>query len=103
MIEAELMRLIQMKCSLMGWRVFRNNIGSYKRGRAYIKYGVCNPGGSDLIGFTNTGRFVAIEVKIDTPTTKHQAAFLKAVIKAGGIGIVAHSTDDVSLAIDTNK
>lgn len=89
------MREIQLKCSQMGWRVFRNNIGSYRRGKAYIKYGVCNPGGSDLIGFTDRGRFIAIECKVDTPTTNAQMKFLQAVIRSGGIGIVARSTDDV--------
>lgn len=93
--ESILMHQIQMKASEMGWRLFRNNIGSYKRGGAYIKYGVCNPGGSDLIGFTDQGRFVAVECKVGTPTTDAQKRFLMAVIKAGGIGIIAHSVDDL--------
>lgn len=95
--ESVLMRAVQCKASLLGWRVFRNNCGSYKRGRAYIKYGVCNPGGSDLIGFTGDGRFVAIECKVNTPTTDAQKRFLQAVARAHGIAIIAHSIDDVHL------
>jgi hypothetical protein len=96
MNEAALTRKIQMKASKLGARLFRNNVGVHKIGKRYVRYGVCNPGGSDLIGWNWRGRFVAIEVKIDTPTTKEQQAFLTAVIRAGGIGIIAHSTDDIT-------
>lgn len=93
--ESRLMRECQLKASQLGWRLFRNNVGSYRIGQRYIRYGVCNPGGSDLIGFTHEGRFVAIECKVNTPTTAAQMRFLQAVIKAGGIGIIAHSIDDI--------
>ena len=52
-------------------------------------------GGSDLIGWTSTGRFLAIEVKRgrDRPT-EAQARFIAAVSSAGGVAGVAYSLDD---------
>ena len=97
MTEAELMREIQMAISSMGHRVFRNNIGVYKSERGdYIRYGVCNPGGSDLLGWTKDGRFLAIEVKGPKGrVTSQQTLFLDAVNRAGGVGIVARSVNDL--------
>lgn len=89
------MRKIQLEASRRGWRLMRNQTGAYHVGKRFIRYGVGGKGGADLIGWTDTGRFVAIEVKAGSPTTAHQVAFLKAVIRAGGIGIVAHSISDV--------
>lgn len=101
--ESKLMREIQIKASKQGSRLFRNNIGFCTcRGRK-IRYGVGGKGGSDLIGWTKEGKFLAIEVKIDSPTTKEQAAFLNAVIKSGGVGFIAYSTDDIEIALSTNK
>ena len=97
MSEAEIMRDIQVAVSKMGHRVFRNNIGVCQDGRGnYIRYGVCNPGGSDLLGWTRDGRFLAIEVKGPRGRlTKEQDSFLDAVKLAGGIGICAHSVEEV--------
>lgn len=56
------------------------------------------PGTSDIIGVLGgSGKFLAIEVKTgrDRATAK-QLSYLAAVIRAGGIGIVAH---DVSGAL----
>ena len=64
MPEAEIMREVQFEISKFGHRVFRNNIGVSKDERGnYIRYGVCNPGGADLLGWTSGGKFLAIEVK----------------------------------------
>ena len=75
-----------------------------------IKFGVGNPGGSDLIGIVPTvvtpemvgntvGIFAAIEVK--TPTgkpTKEQLNFIEVVLKNGGIaGICRSPTDALKL------
>ena len=96
--EAELMRDIQLALSQDGHRVFRNNIGVCKDERGnYIRYGVCNPGGSDLIGWTKDGRFLAVEVKsAKGRLTATQESFLKNVNEAGGVGICARSVQDVS-------
>lgn len=101
--EAPLMRKMQMKASEIGARLFRNTIGFCEcRGRK-IRYGVGGKGGSDLLGWTPititpqmVGRtiavFVAVEVKDGSPTTKEQMQFLQAVIRAGGVGLIANST-----------
>jgi len=92
--ESDLMRLIQVRLSEAGHRVLRNNVGMARTedGRV-IRYGL-GVGSSDLIGWTRTGEFLAVEVK--TPTgrvTPEQEAFLRAVSLAGGIGVVMRSVD----------
>jgi len=97
MSEANLMRDIQVALSAAGHRVFRNNIGLCQTTEGtYIRYGVCNPGGSDLIGWTKDGKFLAVEVKYGRGRlTQHQENFLSAVSSAGGVGICARSIDDL--------
>lgn len=95
------MKEIQIRASSLGARLFRNNVGYCQEHK--IRYGVCNPGGSDLIGWTASGKFLAVEVKAGSRTSKAQMDFLKAVIRAGGIGIVAHSIYDVELVLRANK
>jgi penicillin-binding protein-related factor A (putative recombinase) len=52
-------------------------------------------GVSDIIGIYD-GKFFAIEVKTEKgKLSKHQHMFLRAVIDAGGNGIIARSVDDV--------
>lgn len=93
--------------SRAGSVMHRNNIGAYRddQGRV-IRYGVGNPGGSDLIGWTPVlithemvggmlGVFTAIEVK--TPRgrpTEAQLNFIRQVQLGGGIAGIARSTED---------
>lgn len=93
MSEAAIMRAIQIKASELGCRLFRNNVGRYRRGKYFIQYGLC-VGSSDLVGWTSDGRFVAVEVKDGTPTTEAQTTFLKAVARSRGISMVCHSVDE---------
>lgn len=54
------------------------------------------PGISDLIGWTKTGQFLAVECK--TPTgrvTPEQQNFIDAVCLSGGVGLVARSAQDL--------
>lgn len=110
MSERELIALLRVKATEMGWRLFRNVTAMAWAGKTVnrtprsvtiadpypIHAGLC-VGSSDLIGFTDTGRFVAVEVKTAKGiTTKEQQAFLQTVIRAGGIGIVARSVDDLT-------
>ena len=97
MTEAELMREIQLAVTQEGHRVFRNNIGVCQtKSGEYIRYGVCNPGGSDLIGWTKEGRFLAIEVKAEKGrVSKVQQSFIDTVNRSGGVGIIARSVDDL--------
>lgn len=94
--EADIMREIQLALSRLACRVFRNNCGQAVTENGYvIRFGVANPGGSDLIGWTATGRFLAIEVKRPGKNpTKEQRNFLDAVVKAGGVAGVARSVED---------
>lgn len=87
--------------------LFRNNQGAYKDdGGRWIKYGVCNPGGSDLIGWTSktvtqdmVGSKVAIFTAVEVKTAKGRATeaqlnFIEQVKQAGGIAGIARSADD---------
>lgn len=94
--EADIMREIQLAASKDGHRLMRNNCGqTVTENGNIIRFGVGNPGGSDLIGWTSTGKFLAIEVKRPGKNpTKEQRNFLDAVTKAGGVAGVARSVGD---------
>lgn len=105
MPEYELMRRIQIELSQLGHRVFRNNVGSFedKRG-AWIRVGLCE-GSSDLIGWTRTGRFLAVEVKAPGARTKadrldKQRAFVDAVNRSGGVGLFASSVEEAVAKVE---
>lgn len=56
--------------------------------------GLCK-GGSDIIGITPTGKFLAIEVKTEKGRpTKEQLRFIEAVRNAGGIAGIARSPEE---------
>lgn len=83
----------------------RNNIGAYfdPKTQRMIQYGVCNPGGSDLIGWTTVevtpemvgtrlAVFTAVEVKAPNGrATEAQLNFISQVLKAGGFAGIARS------------
>lgn len=109
MSESQILAKVRLKASKLHYTLWRNNIGAYMDAKGHwIKYGVCNPGGSDLIGYREItitpdmvgkkiAQFCAIEVK--TPNgkiKKEQALFLSAINLAGGVAYVARSEDDVS-------
>ena len=59
------------------------------------------PGVSDLIGWTEHGRFVAIEVKAGRRRpTDEQAAFLDLVRRSGGLAGVARSVADARAILE---
>ncbi len=102
---------------------FRNNVGKlidriycpvcqYKlkgapplQGDYVVAYGVCNPGGSDLIGWKSieitpdmVGKRVAVFVAIETKVgrrgaTAEQDNFLAQVSAAGGIAVLSRDVD----------
>ena len=114
MLESHILKQIMMFCSRGACRLFRNNSGAFqdKRGQ-WVRYGVANPGGSDLIGWRSVrvtqdmvGRtlavFAAIEVKQEKKKpTVEQAQFIEAVKSAGGIAGVAHSPEEAAALLDT--
>lgn len=105
--EQAIQQNIILSCSKGPVRLLRNNCGSYKSPTGtFVKYGVGNPGGSDLIGLRTVtitpqmvgqqiGQFVALEIK--TPagrTTEQQERFLAMVRTLGGLAGVARSVDE---------
>lgn len=96
MKELDIQKMVMFEVSRLGHTVFRNNVGVLKDHRGIpIKFGLC-VGSSDLIGWTKTGKFLAIEVK--TPkgrVSQDQQNFIDVVNKAGGIAFVARHPDDV--------
>jgi len=106
--EQQLIKEIQVLATDHGARLFRVNTGTGWTGKSYRRQDgslvMPNPrplhagltkGGSDLIGWSSEGLFVAIEVKTGRQRpTKEQCAFLSAVQTAGGLAGVARSTYD---------
>ena len=106
--EAAIQQQVRLALARAGAAMFRNNIGAYSHpqtGRV-IRYGVGQPGGSDLIGWTpvvvtpdmvgqTLAVFTAVEVK--TPSgrpTAHQLNFISQVLSAGGMAGIARSPDE---------
>ena len=93
-------------------KAFRNNAGQYKTpdGR-WVKYGVGNPGGADLIGWRSVlitpdmvgqriAQFVSVEVKTPKGTVRpEQQVWADNVRKAGGIAVIARSVEDVNFLL----
>lgn len=113
-MEVDIMRKIQIEISKLGGRVFRNNTGTGWTGNKIIRitevqeifvspgdivirnarplHAGLIEGSSDLIGWTDKGKFLAVEVKDKGgKLTDSQAVFLSVVNSAGGVGIMAKS------------
>ena len=112
--EAAIMRAIQIAVGEHGVRLFRNNCGqAITASGNVIRFGLANPGGSDLIGWvpvtitkdmigSRVCVFTAIEVKRPRKKpTQAQADFIEAVKKAGGIAMVACSVEEVLSVLKT--
>lgn len=107
MAERDLINEILVRFSMLGGRLFRNNSGVAEYNGVKVRYGVANPGGSDLIGWKpvtitpdmvgkTLAVFTAVEVKTGKlKATKEQQAFLKAVESAGGIAKIARDPADI--------
>lgn len=107
MKESAIQIAIRLALSQAGSVMFRNNSGAYQTpdGR-WIKYGVCNPGGSDLIGWTSVvvtpdmvGQRVAVFTAAEVKTSRGKATdaqinFIEQVRKAGGFAGICRSADD---------
>jgi hypothetical protein len=94
--ESALLAQIILEYSRGDTRLWRNNVGCLqdKRG-SYVRYGVCNPGGSDIIGITKGGLLVCIETKVGrNKATPEQRAFIDIVLKLGGKAGVAYSIEE---------
>ena len=95
MKESDLSRAIQIALTQEGARVFRNETGSYQASNGqWVSYGLCK-GSADLIGWTKTGRFLAVEVKSKKgKVTEAQSIFINRVNMSGGIGFIARSVEE---------
>ena len=96
MKESNVQKLVLLAASSVGCVLHRNNVGAYKNVSGhFIRYGVGGVGGSDLIGWTKDGIFVAIETK---PTkgkaTEKQLNFIEQVKLSGGRAGIARCADD---------
>ena len=74
--------------------IWRNSIGHDSR--AHVDYGIQNPGGADLIGFSGRcATFTAIEVKTSTGrVSPDQRNFIALVRSHGGLAGIARSVSD---------
>ena|ERR1035437_757814 len=99
--ETSIMKDIQLEISRLGHRCWRNNVGfATTRNGCNIRYGLC-VGSSDLIGFTKDGRFLAIEVKTATgKPTDEQINFIDAVNRAGGVGFICRSVEQLKMKLE---
>jgi hypothetical protein len=84
--ESALVQQILEMASKRGHRLFVNAQGFYKTrsktGHVYgVTYGVGGAGAPDLIGWTRSGQFIAIEVKVRGKKPKpHQDAWIAAAL-----------------------
>lgn len=105
--ETEIQNDIRVSLSERGAIIWRNNVGlaKYADG-SVVKYGLCNPGGSDLIGIipvlitpdmvgSTLGRFVAVEVKRPGKhPTEDQENFIRVISENGGIAGIATTPEE---------
>lgn len=96
--EQQIQKAISDYLKLKKVIIFKHrNVGIYKKDTGkYIPLSYGERGISDLIGCTNSGRFIAVEVKRKGgKATEDQISFLERIKQAGGIAFLAHSIDDV--------
>lgn len=107
MSEKENQNKIWIALSNAGLLIWRNTIGMVKMPNgSMIRYGLCNPGGSDLIGITpvvvtqemvgtTIGVFTAVEVKdFGKKARPEQGNFIQAIKSKGGYAGVAVTPEE---------
>lgn len=113
MRESTILARVRLAAQHVGLILWRNNVGTlFDVNGTPVKFGVCNPGGSDLIGFHryvikphDVGRTMAIFTAIETKTdrgvvSEAQEKFLSVVRAAGGVAGVARSESDAQAIVD---
>jgi len=114
MNEREVMQLARRQASLLGWRLWRNNVGAVSTvdGR-FVRFGLCNESkamnaalkSADLIGVrpvrlpdgTTIGQFVAVECKRPGGKPKPaQVQFLELVRSLGGHALLFDGTEPLA-------
>jgi len=107
MKEQPILKRILLACSRGPVRLWRNNCGALQdRNGRWVRFGVANPGGADLIGFktitvtpeligTKLAIFCAIEVKQKSGRIRaEQQAFIDNVRVHGGLAGIARSVEE---------
>lgn len=115
--ETSVLHRILLSCGHGAVRLYRNNIGRWQdREGRWIVYGLCNPGGSDLIGWRSVvvtqdmvgkpiAQFVALEVKRARggKLTPEQRGFLHNVAAAGGLSGVCTSEAEAAKVLQLTR
>jgi hypothetical protein len=112
-LEKDVKRVCADWLTLWGAVPIRVNSGAMKIGGRYVKFND-KPGCSDSLVCLPGGRFLALEVKrlgADKTAAKRKAeqrAFLDEIVKAGGLGLIVRSLDQLKAALkaegyDVNK
>lgn len=103
MKETQLVRLCTNYLIIKGHFVWRNNSGVTKN-QYTNKFGQTSErmwragvrGGSDIIGISKDGMFIAIECKVGkNKPTEMQKEFLQEITNRGGIAAVVYSLEDL--------
>ena len=101
MNTVELTDAVMLAASDAGHRLFRNNSGVAKHVKGgktwHVRYGVgtTKGGGGDLIGWTRTGRFASLELKVgDDKRTIEQKTWHGWVIAGGGVSGEVRTVED---------
>lgn len=102
MKEANIAREILLAASQRGHRLFINARGmAYRKDGTPVRYGFGPNGASDLIGWTRTGLFAALEVKTDKGViAPAQQDFVQAVLNAGGRAGVVRSVAEAMAVLE---
>jgi len=100
MKEADIMRLVQMRVTSLGHRVFRNNVGmAWDRRGVPIHFGL-GVGSGDLVGLTKSGRFLSIEVKTSKGrVSDEQLAWMSMVKSMGGLAFIIREPSEVDVLL----
>lgn len=91
--EAAVQSVVMDYLNLIGWRVWRRNVGAMKLdAKRFVRFGVA--GMADLEGIAKGGRHVEIEVKAPgKKPTLHQLAWLEQCRSQGAIALWCDSVD----------
>ena len=100
MSETDLVRAILKYLKVCGVCCWRQNTGAVRfnrgagKGSSFVRFG--EPGISDILGITWSGKFLAIEVKLPgKKPTGNQKEFLRKIDAFGGVAFVATSLEDI--------
>lgn len=97
--ESEVLKQCLEYLQLRGFYVWRNNTGSTKIGRRFIRFGY--PGSSDILGILPNGKFLAVECKKEKGgiLSDKQVEFLNRIKENGGVAVCVHSVNELEKII----